>query len=172
MNKMLISLFVFVSLLAGSSFATAPAPHYFAFDGCTDVKQPKQGQGWKEGDLRPGYFDGTTEAAQIVCCDSDGKCSRKLDGACRSAAKVTWSAAKEHCEADGKRLCATQAELDGCCVGGCGYDNKLVWSSNLLEVIPSMITPGIPPECLVFPDCSKGQWCNAGKCVKCEPGQC
>merc|ERR1719412_1900480 len=131
MNKMLISLFVFVSLLAGSSFATeeAPAPRYFAFDGCTDDEQPNKGQGWKEGDLRPGFFDGTTEAAEIVCCNMEGtKCSRKKDGVCRSgnndAVKVTWSAAKEHCEAEGMRLCASQAELDQCCGKGCQKDNQ------------------------------------------------
>ena len=77
------------------------------------------------------------KAAEIVCCAVDGSsCSRKRSGVCRSghgdAVKVTWNAARDHCEADGMRLCATQDELDQCCGGGCQYDNQLVWS-NVME---------------------------------------
>jgi len=120
---------------------TTPASLYYALDGCSDAIQGGRGcdkkcKGWKEGDLQPGLFDGTTEAGEIVCCEKDGSgsCSRKTkDGQCRSghntAFKVTWEAAKKHCEDDGKRLCASQAELDTCCNSGCQYDNQLVWTS-------------------------------------------
>ena len=43
--------------------------------------------------------------------------------------KVTWEEARSHCEAEGMRLCNSQAELDKCCGKGCEYNNKLIWSS-------------------------------------------
>jgi len=181
-----------VSLLTGSSLATeevtvvidlvaettaaptdaptaAPAVSYYAFDGCSDWRQPGKGKGWKEGDSRPGYYNGTTEAAEIVCCAEEGtSCSRKgADDKCRSghndAVKVTWAAAKAHCEAEGMRLCASQAELDTCCGGGCQYDNQLVWSS-VMEGDAG--APAATPvgECQVFPDCEGKSWCDNGVC--------
>merc|ERR1711994_1235325 len=103
---MLILLFTFVSLLTGSSLATeevtgttaaptaAPTASYYAFDGCSDYRQGHgRGQGWKDGNLRPGYYDSTKEVAQIVCCEDGKKCSRIQGGDCRSghsnAVKVT-----------------------------------------------------------------------------------
>merc|ERR1711981_470740 len=56
----------------------APAASYYAFDGCSDYRQTHgRGQGWKEGILRPGYYDSTKEVAQIVCCEDGKKCSRR-----------------------------------------------------------------------------------------------
>jgi len=159
--------------------------YMFAFDGCTDAKQSggngkPPGHGWKDGDNRPGYYDPSTKVATIACCAMDGsQCSRRQDGAkrwrkdgaCRSEKKggrVTWNEAKEHCEADGMRLCQTQAELDGCCRQGCQGDNKLVWG-NVQKGLPigaSGVVPGVNPECLIFSDCpGKKSWCKNGFCT-------
>ena len=87
----------------------------------------------------PGYYNSTDEAAAIVCCSLDGNsCERKRSDVCRSGdgkedeIKVTWNAAKDHCEANGMRLCATQDELDRCCGTGCWYDYNNVWSNVVL----------------------------------------
>merc|ERR1711992_317137 len=103
----------------------------------------------------------------------DGAKRWRKDGACRSEKKggrVTWNEAKEHCEADGMRLCQTQAELDGCCRNGCQYDNALVWSNvNMVGDVlggTSGVVPGVVPECMVFDDCpGKKSWCKNGVCT-------
>jgi len=187
MNKMLVLLFTIVSLSIGSSLAqdseSSTSPQCYAFDGCTDAKQSggngkPPGHGWKEGDLRPGFHDCATKMGAISCCAMDGsQCSRMLNGKCRSGKagkdeewKVTWNEAKEHCEADGMRLCETQAELDGCCRNGCQYDNALVWSNvNMVGDVlggTSGVVPGVVPACMVFDDCpGKKSWCKNGVCT-------
>merc|ERR1711981_70503 len=150
----------------------APAASYYAFDGCSDYRQTHgRGQGWKEGILRPGYYDSTKEVAQIVCCEDGKKCSRRPGGDCRSGhsnkVKVTWEAARAHCQKAKMRLCASQAELDSCCEKGCQYDNTLVWSSVVEgdQGAPNATTEG---GCQVFPDCkgkckgrgSRNCWCD------------
>jgi len=211
MNKMLISLFTVVSLLSGSSLAqeaTTPAPEtaastaapepeapaepeapvaasYYAFDGCSDYKQPGKGQGWKDGDNRPGYYDGAS-LAHIVCCeiDMEGKtCSRKdcpsgIAGQ-EKATPVTWEAAKEHCKSKEMRLCASQAELDTCCGGGCQYDNSLVWSSVMKGAEGALADPAAEDSevvCQVYGDCEGKQWCDTaenpnGECKKRRGGR-
>ena len=101
---------------------------YQALDGCST----NPANLFKDGS--PGYYLGTSEAAEIQCCSSDGSsCSRKKSSECRSGndddKKFTWAEANQHCIADGKRLCRSQDEVNKCCNGGCNYDNQLVWSS-------------------------------------------
>jgi len=115
---------------------------YYAFDGCST----NSGNfGGIYAGIPAGYYDGTLEAAEIVCCTLEGdSCSRKAEGGdCRSGnhqdAKVTWNVARANCEEAGMRLCNSQGELDQCCATGCGYDNALVWSS--LKEDPSTPAP-------------------------------
>jgi len=154
--------------------AAPVAPLNYAFDGCSDYKQPKKGQGWKEGDSRPGYYDGTS-LAHIVCCGGE-KCSRQdcPSGTAgkETATPVTWEAAKEYCESKELRLCASQAELDTCCGGGCQYDNSLVWSSVMKGAegaLPDPAADDSEVKCQVYGDCEGKQWCDTAENPK---GEC
>jgi len=150
--------------------AAPVAPSNYAFDGCSDYKQPNKGQGWKEGDSRPGYYDATEAVGHIVCCpiDMEGNtCSRK---GCPSgtagkddATLVTLEAAEAHCKDAGMRLCASQAELDTCCGQGCQYDNALVWSSVVKGAEGALADPAAEDSevvCQVYGDCEGKQWCD------------
>jgi len=161
--------------------AAPVAPLNYAFDGCSDYKQPKKGQGWKEGDSRPGYYDGAS-LAHIVCCGGE-KCSRTdcPSGVAgnEDAAPVTWEEAKEYCESKELRLCASQAELDTCCGGGCQYDNSLVWSSVMKGAegaLPDPAADDSEVKCQVYGDCEGKQWCDTaenpnGECKKRRGGR-
>jgi len=166
--------------------AAPVAASYYAFDGCSDYKQPKKGQGWKAGDSRPGYYDGTKDLAHIVCCpiDREGNtCSRKNcpsgNAGEEDATGVTLEEAEEHCKKAGMRLCASQAELDTCCGQGCQYDNALVWSSVVKGAEGALADPAAEDSevvCQVYGDCEGKQWCDTaenpnGECKKRRGGR-
>lgn len=96
-------------------------------DGCSR-------RGVLRGTNEVGFYDPTEAIGEIHCCSMDGlTCSRKRNGSCRSgsndAFKVTWLEAKQHCNADGMRLCNSQEEVDRCCGTGCSTDRDLVWTA-------------------------------------------
>jgi len=84
---------------------------------------------------------GETEVAAVKCCSdtfigrgwaSKGDCGifrkTKINGKCYG--QVTFDEAEEICEDAGARLC-TENELErDCAVGGCGFDQKMIWAGN------------------------------------------
>lgn len=104
---------------------------YRAVDGCS---RSGGGSAGVRGGQQIGFYASTMSIAELTCCSMDGQtCSRKRSDTCRSGhndnVKVTWEQARDHCAADGMRLCATQEEVDRCCGSGCWYDSDLVWTS-------------------------------------------
>jgi len=106
--------------------ANAQTDRYMAVDGCSTNAELAFNAA--------GYYDMDTASAEIVCCSLDGTTSSRFtpDGECRSGQDdvelSTWQAANDHCEAEGMRLCVTQAEVDLSCSTGCSFDARVVWT--------------------------------------------
>jgi len=91
----------------------------------------------------------TAAAGMVVCCTRRGASDR---GSCysgqgtNSATMKTHVAAAAICVAAGKRLCASQSELDASCGTGCEYDNSLVWTSaTSMSTRTALSPPPLPP---------------------------
>jgi hypothetical protein len=104
-----------------------------------------------------GEFD-TISAGNVVCCSVDGSSATRKDddGTClttRKTPKKTYWEASEMCAALGRRLCASQAEVDLACVAGCGHDGQPVWTSIKVE----------PLKCSDLPDVPTPKWKQKGR---------
>ncbi|KAL1515959.1 hypothetical protein AB1Y20_002572 [Prymnesium parvum] len=93
-----------------------------------------------------------SDTASIRCCKKeesacyDSVCDDLVRSSSFSGHAVSLYEAMIECEAHGARLC-TAAELEGgmCCGTGCGFDGRMVWSSDSCDLSPSPPPPLPPP---------------------------
>jgi len=107
-----------------------PEPDYWIEEGC------RFGTGTP---LKGNFSTAKGKVAYVQCCTSGQgpRCTRKSNDVClQNTEAVTFYEAKQICENAGMRLCSKTELHDspdalGCCGGGCGLDNLLVWTETM-----------------------------------------
>lgn len=91
------------------------------------------GQPSRHNETVPQECTDDLKTAAVRCC-SDGDAIGSTPEECF---EVSYAEAVQKCEAAGKRLCATQAELEKTKGTGCDFDDKRSWTSALPDHEPS-----------------------------------